>query len=212
MLASKIKQRCFRRFQLVVLALIRVSGKEAVNAWENHHEFMFGYDHDTWIGDDEIPIGENHHSQVLAGLTFLSNGVMATDEQPMALQKFLETRGSRKTGANSKTSAATKVDRGELASLRAVCPWVEEYLKSTGNTRTTPTVPKQEDDGELEHVVVVAACDGMQATSPCDSGDDVAISIRPVAWTAVFRGADDDRVIAAARKGAPSSWCAQYSL
>ena len=137
---------------------------------------------------------------------------MATDEQPMALQEFLETRGPRKTGANSRTSTATKVDRGELASLRVTCPWVEEYLKSTGNTRTTPTVPKQEDDGELEHVVVVAACDGMQATSPCDSGDDVAISIRSVAWTAVFRGADDDRVIAAARKGAPSSWCAQYSL
>ena len=44
---------------------------------------------------------------------------MATDEQPMALQRFLETRGSRKTGANSRTSTATKVDRGELASLRA---------------------------------------------------------------------------------------------
>ena len=123
---------------------------------------------------------------MLLGLTFFSNGVMTTDEQPMALQQFLETRGSRKTGANSKTSTATKVDRGELASLRVACPWVEEYLKSTGNTRTTPTVPKQEDDGELEHVVVVAACDGMQATSPCDSGDDVAISIRPVEWTAVF--------------------------
>ena len=36
-----------RRFQLVVLALIRVSGKKAVNAWENHHESMFGYDHGT---------------------------------------------------------------------------------------------------------------------------------------------------------------------
>ena len=48
---------------------------------------------------------------------------MATDVQTMALQEFLETRGSRKTGANSKTSAATKVDRGELDSLLAECPW-----------------------------------------------------------------------------------------
>ena len=93
-----------------------------MNAWENHHEFMSGYDNGTWIGDDEIPIGENHHSHVLVGLTFLSNGVMATDEQPMALQRFLETRGSRKTGANSRTSTATKVDGGEVASLRAECP------------------------------------------------------------------------------------------
>ena len=54
----------------------------------------------------------------------------------------------------------------------------EEYLKSTGNPRTTPTLPKQEDDGELEHVVV----------------------------------ADDDRVSAAAKRGAPTSWSAQYSL
>ena len=36
-----------RRFQLALLALTRVSGKEVVNAWENHHEFMFGYDHGT---------------------------------------------------------------------------------------------------------------------------------------------------------------------
>ena len=47
MLASQIMQLCFlllRRFQLALLALTRVSGKEAVNAWKNHHEFMFGYD------------------------------------------------------------------------------------------------------------------------------------------------------------------------
>ena len=85
-----------------------MSGKDALNAWENHHEFIFGCDQGKWIGDDEIPFGENHHIQVLAGLTFLSIGVMATDEQPMALQEFLDTRGSRKTGANSKTSTATK--------------------------------------------------------------------------------------------------------
>ena len=77
---------------------------------------------------------------------------MATDEQPMALY----TRGSRKTGANNKTSSATKVDRFELSSLLAECPWEEEYLKSTGNPRTTPTVPKEEDDGELEHVVLAS--------------------------------------------------------
>ena len=79
---------------------------------------------------------------------------MATDEQPMALEEFLETRGSRKTGANSITCTATKVDHGELASLFAECPWAEEYLESTGNPRRTPAVPKQEDDSELEHVVV----------------------------------------------------------
>ena len=135
---------------------------------------------------------------------------MTTDEQPMALQQFLETRGSRKTGANSRTSTATKVDGGELASLRAECPWVEEYLKSTGNTRTTPTVPKQEDDGELEHVVVVAACDGMQATRTVEVMSRFPSA--PLRGQLFFRGADDDRVIAAAWKGAPSSWCAQYSL
>ena len=48
--------------------------------------------------------------------------VMATDEQPMTLHEFLETRGSRKTGANSKTSTATKLHRGELASLLAEWP------------------------------------------------------------------------------------------
>ena len=68
---------------------------------------------------------------------------MATDEQPMAWQNFLETRGSRNTGANSKTPTATMVDRGELASLLAECPCAEEYLKNTGNPRTTPTVPKE---------------------------------------------------------------------
>ena len=47
---------------------------------------------------------------MLVGFAFFSNGDMATDEQPMALQQFLETRGSRKTGANSKTSTATKVE------------------------------------------------------------------------------------------------------
>ena len=78
-------------------------------------------------------------------------------------------------------------------------------------------MPKQEDDGELEHAVV-AAWKGIQArqyawekSSPCASGDDFAISTRTEAWTAVFRGADDDRVIAAAKKGAPTSWCAQRS-
>ena len=71
-----------RRFQLALLALTRVSGKEALNAWENNHEFMFGHDHGAWIGDGETPFGENHHIEVLAGLTFLSNGSMATDEQP----------------------------------------------------------------------------------------------------------------------------------
>ena len=48
--------------------------------------------------------------------------VMATDEQPMTLHELLETRGSRKTGANSKTSTATKLRRGELASLLAEWP------------------------------------------------------------------------------------------
>ena len=81
-------------------------------------------------------------------------GLSSTDEQPMALQEFFETRGSRKMGVNSKTSTATKVGRGELASLLAECPWAEEYLESTGNPRTTPIVPRQKDDGELEHVVV----------------------------------------------------------
>ena len=81
-----------RRFQLALLALTRVSGKEALNAWEDRHEFMFKYDQGTWVGDDEFPFGENHHIQVLAGLTFLSNGVTATDEQPMAWWGFLETR------------------------------------------------------------------------------------------------------------------------
>ena len=131
-----------RRFQLAPLALTCVSGKEALNACENHHELVFGCDQVTWIGDDQIPFGENHHIQVLAGLTVLSIGVMATDEQTMALQEFLETRGSRKTGANNKTSTAAKVDRGELASLLAECPWAEEYPKGTDNPRTTPTVPK----------------------------------------------------------------------
>ena len=109
----------------------------------------------------------------------------------MALQEFLETRGSRKTGAKSKTSTATKVDRGELASLLAECFWAEEYWKSTGDPRTTPTVPKQEDDGELKHVVV-AAWEGIQARQNAwvnsSSGDDFAISIRTEAWTAFSRG------------------------
>ena len=78
-------------------------------------------------------------------------------------------------------------------------------------------MPKQEDDGELEHAVV-AAWKGIQArqyawekSSPCASGDDCAIRICTEAWTAVFRGADDDRVIAAEKEGAPTSWCAQHS-
>ena len=37
-------------------------------------------------------------------------------------------------GANSKTSAATTVDRGELASLLAGCPWAEEYLSNVQST------------------------------------------------------------------------------
>ena len=118
---------------------------------------MFEYDQGPWIGDDDIlPFFENHHIQVLAGLFFLSNGVMATDERPMAVQELLETRGSRKTGANSKTSTATRVDSGELAVLLAECQWAEEHQRSTDNPRTTPTVPKWEGDGELEHVVVAA--------------------------------------------------------
>ena len=60
------------------------------------------------------------------------------------------------------TCTATKVDHGELASLFAECPWAEEYLKNTGNPRTTLAVLKQEDDGELE-LVVVAAWEGIQA-------------------------------------------------
>ena len=94
----------------------------------DHHEFTLEYDQGRWIGDDEIPSGENHLIQVLAVLTCLSNGVIATDEQPMASQEILETRGSRKTGANSKISTAAKVDHCELASLLAECPWAEEYL------------------------------------------------------------------------------------
>ena len=35
------------RFQLALLALTRVSGKEVVNAWENHREFISGYDNGT---------------------------------------------------------------------------------------------------------------------------------------------------------------------
>ena len=105
------------RFLIQKLRVARVSGQEAVHAWEN------GYDQGTWVGDDEIPFGENHHIQMHAGLSFLSNGVMTTDEQPMALHEVLETRGSRKTGADSKTSTAAKVDRGELDSLLAASPW-----------------------------------------------------------------------------------------
>ena len=96
---EKSKQLCFCNCEgssFALLALTRVSGKEALNAWENHREFMFGYDQGTWIGDDEIPF-----------------------DQPMALEEFLETRGSRKTGANSKTSTAAKVDHGER---RPRCP------------------------------------------------------------------------------------------
>ena len=37
-----------RRFLLAVLALTCVSGKEALNAWENHNEFMFEYDQVTY--------------------------------------------------------------------------------------------------------------------------------------------------------------------
>ena len=94
---------------------------------------------------------------------------MATDERPMVVQELLETRGSRKTGANSKTSTATRVDRGELAVLLAECQWAEEHQKSTDNPRTTPTVPKWEGDGELEHVVV-ARQDAWVNSSPCDTG------------------------------------------
>ena len=82
-----------------------------------------------------------------------------------------------------------------------------------------PTMPMQEDDCEVDHVVV-AAWEEMQArqdarvnSSPCDSGDDFVISIDTKAWTAVFRGDDDDRVIAAAKKGAPTSApCSLYKL
>ena len=92
---------------------------------------MFEYYQGTWIGDDEISFGKNHHIQVLAGLIFLSNEVMATDEQPIRSMSFWRDAGSRKTGANSKTPTATKVDHGE-PSLLADCPWAEEHLKSTG--------------------------------------------------------------------------------
>ena len=44
----------------------------------------------TWIGDNEISFGENHRVQVLAGLTFLSNVVVATDEQRMALLRITQ--------------------------------------------------------------------------------------------------------------------------
>ena len=73
---------------------------------------------------------------------------------PMAPQKFLEVCGSRKTGTNSKTSTATKLDHGELASLLAECPRTEESRRARA-IHDRPAVPKQEDDGELEHVVVV---------------------------------------------------------
>ena len=46
-----------RRFQLAPLALTRVSGHEALNAWENHCEFTSKYDQATWIGDAEILSG-----------------------------------------------------------------------------------------------------------------------------------------------------------
>ena len=59
---------------------------------------------------------------------------------------------------------------------------------------------------------VQARKDAWVNSSPCGCGDDFAISIRTEAWTAVFRGADDDRVIVAAKKGAPTSWCAQCRL
>ena len=72
-------------------------------------------------------------------------------------------------------------------------------------------MPKQADDGELDHVVVEsweviqARQDAWENSGPCDSGDDLAMSIRTEARTAVFRDADDDRAIAAAQKGAPTS-------
>ena len=101
------------------------------------------------FGTTTVHSERNRDIQLLAGRThFLEQWrVMASDEQPLALQEFLEMRGSRKTGAKSKTSTATKVDRGQLASLLAECPWAEEYMKSMGNPRTTPAVPTQEDEG-----------------------------------------------------------------
>ena len=51
---------------------------------------MFEYDQGTWIGDDEIPLGENHRVQVLAGLSFLRNVVVATDEQRIALLRITQ--------------------------------------------------------------------------------------------------------------------------
>ena len=79
---------------------------------------------------------------------------MATDEQPMALQEFFETRQSRKTCANSKTSTATKVDLGELASLPAEFPWAEEYSRARAIHERRPQCPSRQ-MSELDQVVVV---------------------------------------------------------
>ena len=50
------------------------------------------------LGTTRFHYGKNHHIQVLAGLTFLSNEVMATDEQPKALHEFMERRGITQDG------------------------------------------------------------------------------------------------------------------
>ena len=120
-------------------------------------------------------------------------------------------------GANSKTSAATTVDRGELASLLAGCPWAEEYLSNVQSTNDAHCAQagrrlragarrRRSLEGDPGQAVRVGEIEPV-----CQWRDDFAISTRTEAWTAVFRGADDDRVIAAAKKGAPTSWCAQRS-
>ena len=81
----------------------------------------------TWIGDDEISFGENHCVQVLAGLTFLSNVVMATDEQPMALQEFL-----RHADHATRAPRARHLQLGRLT----VVSWIRCLLSARGPKST----------------------------------------------------------------------------
>ena len=172
----------------------------------------------TWIGDDEISFGENHRVQVLAGLTFLSNVVVATDEQRMALQEFLRHADHARWAPTAKHLQLRRLTVVSWLRCLLGARSAEEYLNSNvlstndahcaqaGRRRRAGARRRRSLEGYPGQAVRVGE---IRARVPV--GMISRFRTRTEAWTAVFRGADDDRVIAAAKKGAPTSWCAQRS-
>ena len=156
LLTRQIKHPCSCHCEgsnLLFLVLTHISKKETLNSWENHNEFMFVYDQGACFGDDEIPLGKTHHLQVLAGVTFLSNVVMATDEMVSWPRCLPSARGPKNTG------------------------------RALANHERRPRCPSRKMTTELEHVVIItwegiqARQDAWVNSSPRDSGDDFANSI-----------------------------------